>query len=190
LRVAACSWTAFTTSGWQWPRLTAAIPATKSRYSRPSSSQTRVPSPLTSVIGNRLPTGKKCFASGSIQFSLIALRSSYHCARLLFDSRQQGARAPPVRHDAAAAGGGRAKASLDLRDPPTLYDAGRAEFPRPRRRERGRGLARPVADAGDIGQEHQPAGGEGGGDGAGGGVRVDVQQLPGRRLAGCTARVP
>src|SRR3990170_1417401 len=168
MRAAACSCTAFTTSGWQWPRLTTAIPATKSRYSRPSSSQTRVPSPLTSVTGCRLPTGKKCFASNSIQFSLIALRSSYHCARLLFDSLQQGARAPAVRDDAAAAGGGRAKAGLHLRDHPALYDAGRDQLLCPRRREGGQRLAALVADAGDVGEEHQPAGAEGCGHGAGG----------------------
>src|SRR3970282_1463823 len=141
MRVAACPCTAFTTAGWQWPRLTAAIPATKSRYSRPSSSQTRQPSPLTSVTGSRLPTGKKCFASSSIQFSLIALRSSYHCARLLFDSLQQGARTPPVGDNAAAAGGGRAEAGLHLRDHPALYDAGRAQLLRPRRRAGGPRLA-------------------------------------------------
>src|SRR3972149_3692722 len=146
----------------------------KNTLSKPVCSQ-RSFATLTSIPGSRLPTGKKCFASSSIQFSLIALRSSYHCARLLFDSLQKGARPSPVGDDAAAAGGGRAKAGLHLRDHSARYDAGRAPPLPPRRREGGQRLAALVADAGDIGQEHQPSGGKRNGDSAGGGVRVDVQ---------------
>src|SRR5947208_4537911 len=50
------------------------MPATKSRYSRPSRSQTRVPSPRTSVIGRRLLVGRKYCFSSSIQFSFSVMR--------------------------------------------------------------------------------------------------------------------
>ena len=41
------------TPGWQCPSPTTAIPATKSRYERPASSQTRQPSPRTTVRSAR-----------------------------------------------------------------------------------------------------------------------------------------
>src|SRR6266849_5880453 len=52
-----CAWaaTAEATAGWAWPRRLTAIPATRSRYSRPDSSYTRQPLPRTKVTGNRRP---------------------------------------------------------------------------------------------------------------------------------------
>ena len=44
---------AATTSGWQWPVLQTEIPARKSRYSSPSASHSRAPSPRTNSTGNR-----------------------------------------------------------------------------------------------------------------------------------------
>src|SRR5918994_7437078 len=49
----ACSRTASTTRGWQWPSCATDMPVRKSRYSLPSSSQRRVPSPLTNSTGLR-----------------------------------------------------------------------------------------------------------------------------------------
>ena len=45
--------TAATTPGWQWPVLQTEIPARKSRYSSPSASQSRAPSPRTNSTGKR-----------------------------------------------------------------------------------------------------------------------------------------
>jgi len=39
------------TTGWAWPRPVTARPERKSRYSRPSVSQSRLPSPRTKVTG-------------------------------------------------------------------------------------------------------------------------------------------
>ena len=49
----ACARIAATTSGWQWPVLQTEIPARKSRYSAPSASHSRAPSPRTNSTGNR-----------------------------------------------------------------------------------------------------------------------------------------
>jgi len=51
--VAAASRMAPVTTGWQWPSEVTAMPVVKSRYSRPSESHTRVPSPRTIRIGVR-----------------------------------------------------------------------------------------------------------------------------------------
>src|SRR3954469_26036868 len=48
---AACSRTAATTPGWQWPRLVTEMPHRKSRYSLSSASHSRAPSPRTKVTG-------------------------------------------------------------------------------------------------------------------------------------------
>src|ERR1700674_157051 len=55
MRVPACALTAATTSGWAWPRRLTAMPATRSRYSRPESSYTRHPRPRTNVTGSLRP---------------------------------------------------------------------------------------------------------------------------------------
>ncbi len=52
--VLAASWMAPVTRGWQWPSAVTAMPLVKSRYSRPSLSHTRTPSPRTRQIGARL----------------------------------------------------------------------------------------------------------------------------------------
>ena len=49
----ACSRTASTTRGWQWPSCATEMPARKSRYSLPSASHSRVPSPRTNSTGLR-----------------------------------------------------------------------------------------------------------------------------------------
>src|SRR2546427_387849 len=50
----ACCCSASVTFGWQWQRTFTATPARKSRYSRPSTSNTRVPCPLASARGYRV----------------------------------------------------------------------------------------------------------------------------------------
>ena len=54
---AACSWTAATTCGWQWPVLQTAIPARKSRYSTPSASTSTHPCPDVNSTGKRAYVG-------------------------------------------------------------------------------------------------------------------------------------
>lgn len=49
----ACSRMAATTFGWQWPVPSTEMPARKSRYSLPSASHSRQPSPLTKAMGKR-----------------------------------------------------------------------------------------------------------------------------------------
>ncbi len=49
----ACSRTASTTAAGQWPSWVTEIPDRKSRYSFPSSSHSRVPSPRTNSTGLR-----------------------------------------------------------------------------------------------------------------------------------------
>ena len=56
ISVRACSATASTSAGWQWPSVFTAQPAVKSRYSLSFSSQTREPLPLTSTSGCRRAT--------------------------------------------------------------------------------------------------------------------------------------
>ena len=51
--VAAASRMAPVTTGWQWPSEVTAMPEVKSRYSLPSLSHTRAPSPRTSTSGVR-----------------------------------------------------------------------------------------------------------------------------------------
>src|ERR687895_634629 len=53
IRRPACARTASTTAGWQCPIWATEIPARKSRYSLPSSSHRRVPSPRTNSTGFR-----------------------------------------------------------------------------------------------------------------------------------------
>ena len=50
---ATCSWTARTTGSGQWPSRLQPQPGNRSRYSRPSASQTREFSPFTRQTGNR-----------------------------------------------------------------------------------------------------------------------------------------
>jgi hypothetical protein len=49
----ACSWTAATTRGWQWPVLQTATPDRKSRYSTPSESTSTHPEPDANSTGKR-----------------------------------------------------------------------------------------------------------------------------------------
>src|SRR3954451_6044950 len=62
---AACSRTASTTAGWQWPRLVTEMPHRKSRYSWPASSHRRVPSPRTKVTGLRAYVGRNGSVGGT-----------------------------------------------------------------------------------------------------------------------------
>src|SRR6266568_4827821 len=64
-RVAACSRSVPTTFGWQWPSAVTAMPPVKSRYSLPSESQTRVPSPRTRATGYRLAKVMRCLSDSS-----------------------------------------------------------------------------------------------------------------------------
>ena len=53
-----CACAAASGAGWQWPSDTTAMPPPKSRYSRPSESQTRQPSPRTIVRSARAYVGR------------------------------------------------------------------------------------------------------------------------------------
>jgi len=53
INLPACSRTAATTAGWQWPTEQTEMPARKSRYSFPSESQSSAPSPRTNSTGAR-----------------------------------------------------------------------------------------------------------------------------------------
>ena len=53
-----CSRTAATTRGWQWPRLVTEMPHRKSRYSLPSASHSRAPSPRTNSTGQARVGGR------------------------------------------------------------------------------------------------------------------------------------
>ena len=68
----ACSVIVCTSPGSACPKVLVEMPATKSRYSLPSLSQTRVPLPRTSVMGSRRPTCMKSFASRAWISSLTA----------------------------------------------------------------------------------------------------------------------
>lgn len=51
MRVAACSWMALVSRGWQWPMLQTAMPVQKSRYSLPVSSHSVVPLAFAGTMG-------------------------------------------------------------------------------------------------------------------------------------------
>src|SRR5262245_29422074 len=55
-----------TTRGWLWPSAVTAMPPVKSRYSLPSESQTRTPSPRTSATGYRLAKVMRCLSDHSM----------------------------------------------------------------------------------------------------------------------------
>src|SRR4051794_15645729 len=58
MSLALCSRTASTIAGWQCPRLVTEIPHRKSRYSLPSASHRRAPSPRTKGAGVRAEGGR------------------------------------------------------------------------------------------------------------------------------------
>src|SRR5215468_10913248 len=60
ISVVACSRIVPTTRGWEWPSAVTAMPPVKSRYSLPSESHTRIPSPRTSAMGARLVNAMRC----------------------------------------------------------------------------------------------------------------------------------
>src|SRR6266702_1026613 len=65
-RVAACSLSVPTTLGWLWPSAVTEIPPVKSRYSLPSESHTREPSPRTRATGCRFVNAIRCLSAMSI----------------------------------------------------------------------------------------------------------------------------
>ena len=65
--MAACSRIVPTTLGWECPSAVTAIPPVKSRYSLPSLSHTRAPSPRTSTTGARLAVVIRCLSAQSIR---------------------------------------------------------------------------------------------------------------------------
>src|SRR5882672_5458039 len=73
-RVAACSRSVPTTLGWQWPSAVTEMPPVKSRYSLPSESHTRRPSPRTRATGCRLVKVMSRVSESSIIFLVSTWR--------------------------------------------------------------------------------------------------------------------
>src|SRR5581483_4379162 len=73
-----------TTLGWLWPSAVTAMPPVKSRYSLPSLSHTRTPSPRTRTTGLRLAVYIRCLSDHSISvFVSVMSESLSGCYRRL-----------------------------------------------------------------------------------------------------------
>src|SRR5262249_31372112 len=98
-----------TTLGWAWPSAVTAIPPVKSRYSRPSLSHTRTPSPRTSATGARLAVFIRCRSDSAISSWVFTVCVSFVAGMGVASSglslrrapvsavRRRGARRPRAR---------------------------------------------------------------------------------------------
>src|SRR5262245_46593266 len=192
--VAACSRIVPTTFGWQWPSAVTAMPPVKSRYSLPSESHTRTPSPRTSATGLRLANVIRCLSDHSISclVSTALILSVREPGRwssqddlgadafLGQDFEQDGVGHPAVDNvSLLGAASHRAERRLHLREHPAVDDAG---LDQPLRLALGEGGDQPAilpGDAGDVGQVDQLLRGERGSDLPRHQIGVDIVRLPG-----------
>ena len=138
---AACSWTAFTTDGWQWPTLSTPTPLVKSRTRLPSTSVTQTPRALAAATGphlvlvmmSRLSSAMIFWAFGPGIGTWTSTRSSLGGA------------------DFIGAGGRSAFAFVAAMAVPRSYRAGGDK------RSRARGpLPRPRPNSGEVSEESGP----------------------------------
>src|SRR4051794_8800546 len=162
-----CSRTAATTAGWQCPRLVTEMPHRKSRYSLPSASHRRAPSPRTKVTGFLEYVGRNGSGRGT------DLRPDARVGEQLEQQRVRDAAVDDVRERHAAVDGLQAGRELGphpardvLQRTGDLVRAGLGD-------DAGRvgGVAQPALD---VGEEHDLVGAQRAGDGAGRLVGVDV----------------
>src|SRR4029450_1123248 len=100
-RVAACSLRVPPTLGWLWPSAVTEMPPVKSRYSLPSESHTREPSPRTRATGCRFVNAIRCLSAMSIicfvSTAILPLENDLRADTFLGEHLEQdGVGHPPV----------------------------------------------------------------------------------------------
>src|SRR3990172_4261405 len=173
------------TRGWQCPSATTPIPAVKSRYSRPSESQTRTPSPRTRQMGAReyVGTWYRSDHSRSVLVSTVSpSENDLGSDPFLSENLEQDGVGDAAVDDVAFGGPAlqRLERRLNLGEHPPLDHAGpdQALGVLPRQcREQPPVLA---LDSVHVGQVDELFGDEGRGQLPGHQVRIDVVGLSGR----------